>query len=239
MDNKLQEIHQQNAQWEKAAPYNFCDRWCERCAHEKQIRCRLYKDEQEQKITCIAYGREPDDSEIIEEVLEKQYGEADKLLQEYIGENRIDIDDTNETEAEWEEINEHIENVAKDDPLNKTVKHYCDGARAFLEETFFNKKSAFPELVYDFETITWYHVLLPANLYRALCGFYEQAAEDEYALYDAIAQFQVCKKAINESITALRRISLKVPLYRIRIIELLALLNNIHSRIEAMEQNLP
>ena len=40
-----------------------------------------------------------------------------------------------------------------------------------------------------------------------LCGFHEPACASEFALYDAVAQFKVCKKAITLSIDALRKIS--------------------------------
>ena len=72
-----------------------------------------------------------------------------------------------------------------------------------------------------------YHSLLPAKLHRALCGFHEPAVEGDISLYDAVAQFQVCKKAIGESIKALRNIAEKKKELQDKITQLLALLYNI------------
>src|SRR3989338_505367 len=92
MNKRLKEIHEMNARWEKESPYNFCDRWCERCVHEKQIRCTLCKDELERKITCIAHGRDEDDQEITKAIIEAQYKALDEQLSEYMDKFGIDLD---------------------------------------------------------------------------------------------------------------------------------------------------
>lgn len=90
-NKKLEEIYKKIAEFEKETPYNYCDRWCERCFHEKQIRCTLYKDELERKLTCIAHGKDENDQEIAEAVLEAQYKDVDEKLNKHIG--KFDIDD--------------------------------------------------------------------------------------------------------------------------------------------------
>lgn len=249
MDERLKKIHQKNAEWEKETPYNFCDRWCERCVHEKQIRCTLYKDELECKITCIAHGRDENDPEITEAVMEAQYKEIDEKLSQDMKGSGIDLDfpdadedDFDEEDAiELEDLPQEIQNHIKfveNNPLDKTAKSYCDKAHEFLKATFYKNDSVDPVLKYDFETIAWYHTLLPAKLHRALCGFHEPACEGEFALYDAVAQFQVCKKAITQPVEALRKILPGYPAFNIQIKEMLALLHNIHSRILAMEESI-
>ncbi len=235
MNKKLQEIFQKNAEFEKEAPYNFCDRWCERCVYEKQIRCRLYQDELECKITCIAHGREPDDPEITEEVMKRQYEDVGEKIEEFIDENEIDIDSINE--PEFEKIKEHIKFV-ENNPLDRTVGQYRRKASDFLEKAFSKKETVNPELAYDLETVSWYHTLLPAKLHRALCGFHEPACEGDIALYDAVAQFEICKKAITQSVEALRRINKSCASSLLQIQEMLALIHNIHSRIEQMEESI-
>jgi len=243
----LNEIFRKNAELEKETPYNFCDRWCERCVHEKQMRCILYKDELERKITCIAHGRDEDDPEITEAVIEEQYKEIEEKLNEGMNKFGIDLDnpdigdynedDEIEFESLPEDIQKHIRFV-KNNPLDTVAKTYCHKTHAFLKETFYKNELAYPGLKYDFQTVSWYHTLLSAKLHRALCGFHEPAVEGDISLYDAVAQFQVCKKAIGESITALRNIVEKERKLQDKITQLLALLHNIISRIELMEQEI-
>jgi hypothetical protein len=234
MSEKLEKIIQENTRYESQTPYNFCDRWCERCCQEKQFRCKLYQDEFEQKITCIAHGKEPDDFEMTLEVMKRQYEGMEKIFEkceEEFGGDFSDIDNLG-----FEKIEEH-EQWAKNHPLRGTSEQYFKKAHAFLENTFYKKKGKC-ELAYDFETIAWYHTLLTVKMQRALSGFHESPDEDEFGLHDAIAQFQICKKAIRESVEALRKIKQKFPAHNNKLLELIALLHNIHSRIIAMEESI-
>ncbi len=86
--------------------------------------------------------------------------------------------------------------------------------------------------------VVWYHTLLPAKLHRALCGFHEPTTEGDISLNDAVAQFEICKKAINESAGALRKIGKNLTVYQKQIAELLVLLNNIYSRIKLIEHSI-
>ncbi|MEA3560624.1 MAG: hypothetical protein U9R31_02505 [Candidatus Omnitrophota bacterium] len=235
MSERLQKIFQENARFEKKTPYNFCDRWCERCSLEKQMRCKLYQDEIEQKMTCIAHGREPDDPEITKKVLEQQFEATKKIIEEHLEENEIDLDSTDDPELE--KIKEHIK-LVENSSLHGAAEQYRRKSQIFLKDTFYKKEGIKPEITYDFETVTWYHTLLSVKLHRALCGFHEPVNEDEFGLYDAIAQFVVCKKAVKESIKALRKIKPDFPSRHTQILELLALLHNIHSRIKMLEESI-
>ena len=249
MSERLEKILKENAEFEKKSPYNFCDRWCERCPHEMQVRCRLYLDEFERKASCIAHGRAEDDSEITEAVMEAQYKQVDDMLNEHIEKVDIDLDNpdigkdglSDDGFVEFEdlpaEIQKHIRFV-ENNPLDATAKEYRRRANDFLEKTFYKDESANPELRHNFETISWYHTLLEVKLHRALCGFHEPASEGDISLCDAVAQFQICQKAIKESLMALKKIKGTFPSFNKQIIELLALLCNISSRIDLLLQSI-
>lgn len=232
MSKRLQEILRKNTEFEKETPYNFCDRWCKHCSHDKQIRCKVYHDEFEQRITCIAYGKEEYDLDITTQVMEKQYKEMTDMIEDRLEE--IDIDFDRIDSPELEAIKEHIKFVEKN-PLQISVEQYLKKAREFLKLTFYKSKPTDHKLISDFETLSWYHTLLPVKLNRALAGFHEPACDGEFALYDAIAQFQICKKAIKNSTMALRNIIKMDESLRGSVIPLLALLQNILSRIKLME----
>lgn len=249
MNKRLDEIRQKNAEFEKESPYNFCDRWCERCAHEKQIRCTLYKDELERKITCIAHGRDEDDPEITEAVIDAQYEEIDEKLSQHLDKFGIDLDNPEIDEDELneerlidfndlpEDIRKHIRFI-ENNPLSATARQYRKKAHEFLKERFYKGEKKYSGLHYDFQTVSWYHTLLSAKLQRTLAGFHEPACQDEFALYDAVAQFEICKKAIKLSIEALRKIDQDLVSFHQQILELIATLHNIYSRIEAMEDSI-
>lgn len=246
---RLEEIFRKNAEFEKKSPYNFCDRWCERCTHEKQMRCTLYKDELERKITCIAHGKDEDDPEITEAVIEAQYKEIEEKLDEYMHKFDIDLDNLDIDDDELDEegavdfedlppdIQKHIRFV-QGNHLNATAKRYLGMTHAFLEKTYYNNKKIDPNFKNDFETVSWYHTLLPAKLNRALAGFHEPMSEYDISLCDAVGQFQICKKAIENSSAALRNIAKKYTSLHDSITPMLALLQNMLSRIELMEEEI-
>lgn len=232
---RLKRIRQENLKFELEAPYNFCDRWCERCIAEKQNRCRLYLDEFEQKITCIAHGKEPDDPEITSEVMRRQYETVEENLEKFVEENGIEFEDL---DKEAQDLIKKQEEFIENNPLHKTAEVYLNKARKLLKETFYKREAADTRYTSEFEIVAWYHTLLPAKLHRALCGFHEPSAEGDISLHDAVAQFEICKKAINESAGALRKIGKNLIVYQKQIAELLALLNNIYSRIKLIEHSI-
>ncbi len=181
--------------------------------------------------------------------MEAQYKEVDEKFNEHMDKLDIDLDDPdiNEDELDKEnavdfedlppDIQKHIRFV-ENNPLDTAAKNYSDKAHTFLKETFYREKKITPELRRDFETISWYHTLLPVKLHRALCGFHEPATEGDTSLYDAVAQFDICKKAIKESIKALQDIATKDKSLQSRVMSLSALLHNIFSRIELIEEKI-
>ncbi len=103
---RLKKIRQENARYEKQTPYNHCDRWCERCPHERQGRCTLYKDELERKITAMAHGLDEDDPQVTEEVMNWQYEGIDEKMQKFMEEEGLDLEEIDDQAAQ--EFEKHI-----------------------------------------------------------------------------------------------------------------------------------
>lgn len=237
---RLKKIEAENKKYEQETPFNFCDRWCERCIHEKQMRCKLYQDEIEQKLTCIAHGKDENDLEITEQVMRRQLEDMGKKLQSAIEEQGIDIDFEQEDFSATEET-ANPRKPLKDDPLLATAHEYFLRAHEFLKATFYDENTPAAKLIGDFETVSWYHALLKVKLQRALNGFDDPDDEDDdddFALHDSVEQFTICQKAIKESIKALRNIQADYPEQKTIIVQLLALLNNIAHRIKNLEQSI-
>lgn len=255
---RLKRIIEENQKFEKMSPYNFCDRWCERCPHQTQLRCQLYLDEQERQLTCIAHGREEDDQEVTEQVLDWQYAPMNEMMEAEMEEIDLDTIDDSDFGADKERVEFFQENS-----LAQTADQYRKKAQTFLEATFYEDEEAFDvgdardlddvddvdeeaqdmiedgrqwsdDLIYDFETISWYHTLLPVKLHRALSSF-TGLIDDDISLRDTVAQFAICKKGAAQSLEALRKIAKSFPEQQRLTAEMIALLQNISSRIEIME----
>jgi hypothetical protein len=241
ISKKLKEIYRKIAELEKESPYNYCDRWCERCSHEKQMRCEIYKDELERRITCIAHGREEDDPEITKAVMEAQYNDIDGDLEsgeesphmdlDYTDPEDLDEDDLIDFEELPPEVQKHIRFI-ESNPLLKTAENYAHKAHCFLEKTFFGKRRIPADVKEDFLTVAWYHTLIPAKLRRALSGFHEPMSEGDLSLYDSVGQFNVCLKGIRESVRSFNNIKKRRVKQKQQILLLLALLRNMESRIK-------
>jgi hypothetical protein len=248
MNNKrLEKIIEQNKKREKESPYNFCDRWCQRCELDKKTRCTIYNDTIECQMYCAGLGKDADDPEIFGEFLSQKYkdieGKNMNIDLDNIEHEDIDIDEGGLLSIEDFDtpellpIKKHMEFVQNND-LEPTVKQYHKKAHLLLKDTSYYRDNIEPELQHDLETLSWYHTLLPAKLHRALCGFHEPMSEGDISLHDAVAQFAICKKAISQSIVALRNIRVHYKPYQNKIHELIAILNNIQSRIEILEKTI-
>lgn len=180
----------------------------------------------------MAHGKEPDDLEITGEVMRRQYEGMEENMEKFMEGNAIEPD---ELDGPSQEEIDKQEELAENDPLNKTAGQYYRKARELLKETFYKKEADYPYCRPEFEIVAWYHTLLPVKLYRALCGFYEQSTEGDIALGDAVAQFDICKKAIDKSVGALRKIGDNLIEHQKQTAGLIALLSNIHSRIGLLE----
>lgn len=237
MNTKLERILKQLKEYERQTPYNYCDRWCRKCDHETQLRCRLYNDELECKLNCIANGRDENDPEITAGVIGEQYKGVFENFEKKLEEFDIDIDDREDDHDEdIQKIRDHIEFV-NNNGLTQTSEKYFDISHRFLKRKFYEKNAVKPELKEYFETINWYHSLLAPKVNRALAGFHKPMADGDISLIDFVGQFRICEKAIDNSINALEFIRPLMAQEK-EILIMKALLVNIRSRINLLLENL-
>lgn len=239
INKKLEKIRRENADFEKNTPYNFCDRWCMRCSQEKKSKCHLYLDDFSRKMPRIVYGK-ADDFQITAELLKWQFRNLDEPVDRVcLEETGADFDEFDDFDGAQEDFDEEETPISADNhSLQVTVEQYRKKAGVFMKNIFSQNPDLIAKLNYDFETIAWYHTLLAAKMHRALYGLNEPGETDETGVYDAVAQFAICAKAINKSIEALRKLKENLPSYRNAITELLALLNNISSRMLYLEESI-
>ena len=249
MSQRLQQILEKIGELEKQSPYNFCDRWCERCPVEKRVACRIHHLEMEQRLLAAAHDRDESDPEVLEQAMRSQFGDV-------FG-SAGDAGPAGETPEEpllpqltqWEEGrtpesghsgDEEDSGPADIHPVLPGAKTYMSLAYALLEDL---KKSGrtpdAPELRRDIETLAWYHILLPVKIERGLAGLREAAAGDDFAIYDAVAQFEIARKAVRESSASLRNLRGRLgPSGATAVRDLIALLEGIAGHIRGIEESL-
>jgi hypothetical protein len=169
------------------------------------------------------------------EVMKKQHEGLGKVFEGR--EEEFDVDFNEIDDPEFKKIKEHMDFV-ESNTLQITAEKYLDKTHEFLEAVFYKNTDFKHELTYNLETISWYHTLLPVKLNRALSGLHEPACEGDISLYDAVAQFEICKKAIDESNKAFKKIKQHFPSHHAKISEFIAILSNMRSRIELLEKTI-
>ncbi len=118
------------------------------------------------------------------------------------------------------------------------VVKYSRSAHDFLKDAFYNKNEVESVLVEDYETISWYHTLLPSKVHRLLC--YSNFNNNKYdsSHSDALAQIEIIKKAIDCSEKALQGVLRVKVLYSSVIFDLLYLLSQIANQAKSTENSL-
>lgn len=202
---RLAKIREQNAKQEVATPYNFCDRWCERCLDATKDRCTVYQKELDGRLQMIVEGRDPDDLKEILSTINSEFDETAKLVDDFAKQEGIEVWGEEEVNAFRNKI-ENEEDLIDEHPLMELANTYANAAANFVAEALDETVMTF-EQSQHFETIIWYQSVLPSKTNRILSdleqGLGLKPALDEQALFDAVAQIDVCIKAITCSEKAL------------------------------------
>ncbi len=196
-------------------PYNYCDRWCERCRIDK-ARCLLYQAEMDERLHREIDGRgEPSPDEILEQMA-ADMKQAVRLVQEQAKEMGVDLE---------EAVKAAPPSRAKepeDAPLTRDALAIARGVAAFLRE----HAEEIPE---EAAVLRRLHLLPGPKLGRALSN--EEEA-DEVSAADAILQAQVAHRALGETLSVIEAAGRKKPALMDGALELLALVRRLQKDIE-------
>ncbi len=195
-------------------PYDYCDRWCNRCRVDK-MRCLVYQTETDQRLHREIDGRgAPTPAEEVEQV-RRNVQRAVKLLEGQAREAGID----------WAQVEQAAARIApsrqEQDPLVEEAAALARHAAAFLRA----RGAAFPE---EAAGLRRYHTLAAPKLARAC----RPAADDEEEA-EAILQTQVAHRAAVRMAAALESIRRKRPSLADEMLDLLALLKRLREGIES------
>lgn len=163
-------------------PFNYCDRWCERC-RLKTI-CKVYLEGQEDRERAIREGKDPDSMEFAFEVVRKNLEQTFKLIYEGAKRWNVPLEELNKepTDEELEEMRAH-----EKDPIYKMARRLSDRIYNFLQK--FDKVpigTDIAKIKQDVDIIDFYHTLIFAKTARALSSERreERQEDEELKTYD-------------------------------------------------------
>ncbi len=195
--------------------YNYCDRWCERCEYTGQ--CELYSMEVERK----EQGRSPSQNDMSDftKEIHKSFTDTIKMIEEYAKKFNLDISSVQNI-PETEQINTPLRFLA--------AKYFQDAAvylkklreeikSANIETTVLSSiipvnsgRSELLEILECFETIQWYHTIIPVKIERANSSAVKSNSQrDEIAEYtqcDMNGSAYVAYKSVLKSMMALGKV---------------------------------
>jgi hypothetical protein len=229
-----------------AGIYNYCDRWCERCAFS--ARCSNFALAEE----ALA---DPESRDITNRVFWQKLSETFQvtidLLQEVAEEEGIDLDalddeELAEEERAKDEFAQHHECSRAAKLYGEKVDEWFESARDFFGEREdgldLNGPPGLrrdgpvgegPGLEDSVEVVRWYQHLIYAKIMRALHGQMEEAQEidDEFAK-DSDGSAKVALIAIDRSIAAWGELRDHFPLFDAEILDLLLHLDRLRKSVE-------
>lgn len=188
------------AQDEKFIPgiYNYCDRWCARCAFTQ--RCLNFAMDQEE-------FADPESQDMRNEVFWKKMGgilaQTQKLLERKANELGINLKEL-ATEND-ESILRKQHKAVEDHVLSRAARAYSQKVTDWFatREDILKEAGVFAyagiELPEALEVIHWYQYFIPVKIARALYGLLE---EDEGLAQDAHGSAKIALIAIDRSLAA-------------------------------------
>jgi len=234
--------------------YNYCDRWCERCAYTN--RCRVYRDTERIAERHRQRGEDPHDLNTAVSDVARSFEKVRRLMERYAKANNLDLDEmAREGAAELAEPKR--ERSIDAHPMARGAMRYTKSCGELLKELtgVFNEardeaddRSAFMDVqdeadqlarVRDaFEVLSWDHALILGKIRRALGGKLEAEDESdelrESCLSDAAGSAWVARKCLIRSKAALLAIYDWDPDRRDQVIELLAAAERLQRALESL-----
>ena len=234
----VEKIRKQNAERALRSPFNYCDRWCARC-NVTQL-CRVYQEELQEKLNQLVDGKIPESMECVMESIKKSTRRAIAKIRALAKEEGVDLKSDPFDEEEIKLARIRSGNL-KRHLLSRLAYAFCGEANSFLKRHYYRKsQDTSEEYVSDYQILEWYHTLLPPKVSRLLQSFYDynewqdQTIREE-ALGDAIAQMDICRKAIVLSRAACDQLTLPHPTELVPFAKMRTFLNEMMREFEALE----
>jgi hypothetical protein len=165
--------------------YNYCDRWCERCAFTS--RCFLYATEQTDPDMADPEVQDVTNAKFWNK-LREVFQATSEMISEWAAEAGVDLQSINVTEDMAD--HERRVNNAKQDELSKAARDYANSVETWFETEFDEEGPVYTDTrgsssddedlrVNDaIGVIRWYQFFIAAKTFRALAS-HSRFAEDD------------------------------------------------------------
>lgn len=232
-----------------AGIYNYCDRWCERCAFTDRCRNYAATEEKEEAAEMISPAG-------FIHAVQESFTNAIELLHKIAAEQGIDLNNLPDDENRaFEDRQQRIKNVLKKNPLPGLCKAYQQHSRTFFDQQFLLavgeaaagmdqqvqlglKKEAgalepFRQLREAEEIIRWYLVFIDVKLQRALQGKMEEEEDGPDHAYprDSDGSAKIALLAIERSMKAWTLILRHLPDAEDAALQALAVLSKVRTTV--------
>lgn len=229
--------------------YNYCDRWCERCAFSS--RCLVFATEKEDPDLDDPDVRDLNNAKFWRK-LETIFTDAHDLIRQCAQEAGVDLDDVAADEAIAEPRVETED--AEGHEISVLARNYSSAVETWFENEVIaadslsddasvqaRREATAIDLQAAVEVIRWYQFFIAAKVFRALMGsddelrdVYPDDGEDEInpAQTDANGSAKIALIAIERSLGAWRIMQSCVPEKSESIAPLMTSLENLRSGIE-------
>lgn len=117
--------------YKKWLPFNFCDRYCERCEEMKK-ECKLYQDDVQFKMECIREGKDPNDWKVAFEHIAKTMAETMRMVMENLEREGVKL--TKEDEDEYYREEDKKDKVIKKHSLYKNCSNLSFKLHKFISD---------------------------------------------------------------------------------------------------------
>ncbi|MCU0396332.1 MAG: hypothetical protein MUF29_10515 [Chitinophagaceae bacterium] len=224
--------------------YNYCDRWCERCAFTS--RCRTYEGTSD-----LSPEQRDINNQAFWDNLSSQFAEALELLHKAAAERGIDLNAlaTEESKAEFEEHSAWLKDETDKHPLAQLSRQYRKMVHPFLRESLqslLERRATDLESAVNLgigeesdalatiaalndaaEVIQWYLYFLDAKFRRALQGLLdgEEMAEEYGFPKDSEGSAKIAIIGVERSMAAWSTLHEQLPAAEDMALQALALLS--------------
>jgi hypothetical protein len=205
------------------APYNYCDRWCERCIIDK-TKCEIYQMSMNDRLHHIADGVDPDAPEVVAADISRNFSATIALLREKAKEMGIDLDRVEIPPEDRKPARRRFE----DDPWISRAMVIAKAVAQFIADHRADLARDFRE---PYEVLAFYHHQPGAKLAR-LQRFEEEAA-DEFITASAILSAQIAHQGLVRMLDAFLTIFEKRPAWRDEALDTMARMQALAKDVEA------
>lgn len=158
-------------------PFNFCDRWCEKCRLTKI--CRVFLNEQKSRKKFLKQGKDPDSIESSFAMIKESFEKTRKLIEKDAKRLGINL-------SEIKDSDYHLPPEPEQFPLYNLVSKFSERLEKILKDLEMIPLEADVELVLENrEIISYYRFLIMGKVYRALTSRIEEEKDKDDLTFDA------------------------------------------------------